>query len=71
MIRQMVEGLAARLKADGKDLAGWQRLLRAYAILGEKDAAMRALAEARNAFAGDSASLSQLDALAASLGLGS
>jgi cytochrome c-type biogenesis protein CcmH len=71
MIRPMVEGLAARLKADGKDLAGWQRLLRAYAILGEKDAAMRALAEARNAFAGDSASLSRLEALAASLGLGS
>ena len=35
MIHQMVEGLAARLKANGKDLAGWQRLLRAYAMLGE------------------------------------
>jgi cytochrome c-type biogenesis protein CcmH len=71
MIRQMVEALAARLKADGRDLAGWQRLLHAYAMLGEKDTAMRALAEARKAFAGDSASLSQLEALAASLGLGS
>jgi cytochrome c-type biogenesis protein CcmH len=71
MIRQMVEGLAARLRADGKDLAGWQRLLRVYAVLGEKDEALRALAEARKAFAGDSAALSQLDALAASLGLGS
>ena len=71
MIEQMVEGLAARLKTNGKDPAGWQRLLRAYAILGEKDKASRALAEARKALAGDSAALSQLYALAESLGLGS
>jgi cytochrome c-type biogenesis protein CcmH len=71
MIHQMIEGLAERLKANAKDLAGWQRLLRAYVILGEKDKALRALAEARNAFAGDAASLAQLDALAERLGLGS
>ena len=71
MIHQMVARLAARLKANGQDLAGWQRLVRAYATLGEKDKALQALIEARNAFAGDSASLSQLDALAQSLGLGS
>jgi cytochrome c-type biogenesis protein CcmH len=70
MIRQMVERLATRLKTNGQDLAGWQRLVHAYAMLGEKDKALRALAEARNAFAGDNASLSQLDALAESLGLG-
>ena len=71
MIHQMVERLAARLKVNGQDLAGWQRLVRAYAMLGEKDKALKALTEARNAFASDSASLSQLDALAQSLGLGS
>jgi cytochrome c-type biogenesis protein CcmH len=71
MIHQMVERLAARLKVNSQDLAGWHRLVRAYASLGEKDKALQALTEARNAFAGDGASLSQLDALAQSLGLGS
>ncbi|GGF33424.1 cytochrome c-type biogenesis protein CycH [Aliidongia dinghuensis] len=34
-IRGMVEGLAARLEAHPDDLAGWQRLARAYVVLGE------------------------------------
>ena len=34
MIAQMVDGLAERLKRDGRDLAGWQRLINAYAVLG-------------------------------------
>src|SRR5690606_24874944 len=71
MIQQMVEGLAQRLEADGKDLAGWQRLLRAYTVLGEKDKANEALTKARKAFAGDDASLAALDDLARRLGLDS
>ena len=31
---KMVEGLAARLKDNGKDLEGWMRLLRSYMVLG-------------------------------------
>ena len=35
MIRGMVEGLAARLKANPDDFAGWMRLGRARSVLGE------------------------------------
>lgn len=69
MIDQMVGRLAERLKANGHDLAGWQRLLRAYAVLGQKDKATDALAEARKIFSGDRTSLSALDELARRLGL--
>jgi cytochrome c-type biogenesis protein CcmH len=34
-IRGMVEGLAAKLQANPDDLPGWQRLARAYVVLGE------------------------------------
>ena len=71
MVAGMVEGLAQRLKSDGKDLAGWQRLLRAYTVLGRRDDARAALAEARRNFAGDARALSDLSGLAATLGLGS
>ena len=69
MIDQMVAGLAERLKTDSRDLAGWERLLRAYATLGQKDKASEALAEARKAFAEDQTSLSTLNDLARKLGL--
>jgi cytochrome c-type biogenesis protein CcmH len=71
MIAGMVEGLARRLKENGKDLPGWQRLLNAYVVLNRKSDARAALAEARRHFAGDERALSELSALAASLGLGS
>ncbi len=71
MIQQMVDGLAERLEADGKDLAGWQRLVHAYAVLGQNDKASEALSKARKAFAGDETSLSALDELARRLGLDS
>jgi cytochrome c-type biogenesis protein CcmH len=71
MIAQMVDGLAVRLKSNGRDLPGWLRLMRAYAVLDRKDDARAALAEARRNFAGDADALAQLAALAASLGLGS
>jgi len=71
MIAGMVEGLAQRLKENGRDLPGWQRLLNAYVVLDRKSDARAALAEARRHFAGDERALSELSALAASLGLGS
>ena len=49
----MVNGLAARLKQNPKDAAGWQRLIRAYAVMGRRDDAKSALAEARRNFAAD------------------
>ncbi len=42
MIRTMVEGLAAKLEANRDDLAGWQRLARAYEVLGENDKRLQA-----------------------------
>jgi cytochrome c-type biogenesis protein CcmH len=71
MINQMVAGLAARLEKDGKDLAGWQRLVRAYVVLGRKADAASALESARRNFAGDEAALAELAQTAKSLGIGS
>jgi cytochrome c-type biogenesis protein CcmH len=71
MIAQMVQGLAQRLKANGRDLAGWLRLVNAYAVLDRKDDARAALAEARRNFAGDAGALAELTRLATSLRIGS
>ena len=71
MIAQMVDGLAQRLKRDGRDLAGWQRLINAYAVLGRGQDARQALSEARRNFPADEQALAALAALAKSLGLGS
>lgn len=71
MIAGMVEGLHQRLKAQGKDAEGWQKLLRSYAVLGETAKAKAALSEARAALAGDAGGLAALDALARDMGLGS
>jgi cytochrome c-type biogenesis protein CcmH len=46
MIRGMVDGLAAKLKADPEDLDGWLRLARAYTVLGERDKAADAYEQA-------------------------
>ncbi len=71
MIASMVAGLAARLEKDGRDLAGWQRLVRAYMVMGRKEDAIAALGRARKVFADEPQSLSELTALARNLGLGS
>jgi len=71
MIAQMVDGLAQRLKSNGRDLPGWLRLLNAYAVLDRKDDARAALAEARRNFDGDAGALAELAKAATTLGLGS
>jgi cytochrome c-type biogenesis protein CcmH len=71
MIAGMVDGLAKRLERDGRDLAGWLRLVNAYAVLDRKEDARAALAKARAQFPGDEQALAQLSALAQTLGLGS
>jgi len=61
MIRTMVARLADKLKQDASDVAGWERLLRAYMVLGEHDKAQAAAADARKALAGDPDKLRRLD----------
>jgi len=47
----MVQQLADRLQSSPNDLDGWLRLIRAYAVLGNKDKAAQALTTARGVFA--------------------
>ena len=68
-IAAMVAGLAARLKAQPNDGAGWQRLIRAYAVLKQNDKARQALADARKALAAHPDQIAALDAEQKSLGL--
>ena len=70
-IRPFVDGLAARLKSDGRDLPGWLKLMRAYKVLGRDSEAAAALKDARQNFQGDEKSLAEIDQAAKSLGLGS
>jgi cytochrome c-type biogenesis protein CcmH len=70
-IAQMVDGLAERLKADGRDASGWARLIRAYVVLGRRDDALNALSHARAGLKDDEAGLAQVEDLARQLGLGS
>jgi cytochrome c-type biogenesis protein CcmH len=58
----MVDGLAARLRANPDDPAGWVRLVRAYTVLGETDRRDAALAEARSRYAGRADVLAALTA---------
>ena len=67
--RQMVAGLAARLKTDPNDAAGWQRLIRAYAVLGQPADAKSALATARKTFFNDKDVMAGLEAEASELKL--
>ena len=67
--KAMVAGLAARLKDNPDDAAGWQRLIRAYSVLGQRAEAQDALATARKTFSGKTDVLAQLDAQAKELKL--
>jgi len=49
-IRAMVAGLAARLQAQPNDPAGWGRLVRSYAVLGDGGRRDAAMAQARRLF---------------------
>ncbi|HET6838307.1 MAG TPA: c-type cytochrome biogenesis protein CcmI, partial [Bradyrhizobium sp.] len=61
MIRGMVERLATRLKQNGDDVEGWLRLVRAYMVMGDRDKAKGASADARQAVAGDAERLRALN----------
>jgi cytochrome c-type biogenesis protein CcmH len=61
MIQGMVAGLAARLEAKPDDAAGWVRLVRAYAVMGDIGRRDAAYAAARARYAKAPQVLQQLD----------
>jgi cytochrome c-type biogenesis protein CcmH len=60
-IRSMVDALAARLKANPDDPAGWARLIRSYAVLGDDANHAAAIAHARTLFKDRPEALRQLE----------
>lgn len=68
-IRQMVDGLAERLRSDGGELGEWQRVIRSYIVLGDQAKAAEALKDARAALAAKPEEIKQLNAYAKSLPL--
>jgi cytochrome c-type biogenesis protein CcmH len=69
MIRGMVAKLADRLHANGSDVEGWLRLVRAYTVLGEVGKAKTAAADARRALASHPDEVKRIDDLVKGLGL--
>jgi len=68
-VRGMVQKLADRLHADGSDVEGWLRLVRAYVVLGEQEKAKGAVADAKRALADRPDDVKRIDDLVRSLGL--
>jgi cytochrome c-type biogenesis protein CcmH len=69
MVRGLVTKLADRLHADGNDVDGWLRLVRAYVVLGDQQKAKSAVADARRALDQHPEQVKRIDDLAKSLGL--
>jgi cytochrome c-type biogenesis protein CcmH len=69
MIRGMVERLATRLHEDGSDVEGWLRLVRAYMVLGEREHARDAIADAHRALVNEPDKIRRLDEGVKGLGL--
>lgn len=69
MIEGMVSGLAARLKQNPKDRAGWERLIRARMVLGQTQQAAADYRDASRAFAGSPADQQALRSAASQLGV--
>ncbi len=69
MIRGMVARLADRLHDNGADVEGWLRLVRAYVVLGDRDKAKAAVADAKRALADHPDEIKRIDDLVKGLGL--
>jgi len=69
MIRDMVDGLDAKLKADPSDADRWIMLMRSRVTLGETAKAQKAYNDAQNAFRNDGAKLKKIKEAAAVLGI--
>jgi cytochrome c-type biogenesis protein CcmH len=65
----MVARLADRLDKDGSDFDGWLQLVRSYVVLGDRNKAMEAAANARQTIAGNTEKQQRLDEFVKSLGL--
>jgi cytochrome c-type biogenesis protein CcmH len=63
MVRGMVGRLAARLHGNSADVEGWLRLMRAYVVLGDRDKAKDAAAEAKRALVDRPDELRRVDEL--------
>jgi cytochrome c-type biogenesis protein CcmH len=68
-IRGMVDGLAARLQAQGGTAQEWAQLVRARAVLGDRAAASQALKAGLAQHATDAAGVEQLRAVASEAGV--
>jgi cytochrome c-type biogenesis protein CcmH len=68
-IRAMVDGLDARLAADGGSAEEWSRLVRAYVVLRETGKVQATLQRARTALAADTAALAAFNGAIADLGI--
>lgn len=69
MIAGMVAGLDARLREEGGTVDEWQRLIRAYMVMGQSEEASAALSRARVALQGEPEGIERVDAFAARLGV--
>jgi cytochrome c-type biogenesis protein CcmH len=69
MIQSMVEGLEQRLKSEPDDLEGWQRLMRARTVLGDRAKAKSAYETARQQFKDRPEAVAALSASARELGI--
>jgi len=69
MIRGMVSRLAGRLRDNGADVEGWLRLVRAYTVLGDRDKARNAAADAKRALVDHPDEIKRIDELVKGLGL--
>jgi cytochrome c-type biogenesis protein CcmH len=71
MIAGMVAGLEQRLARDGRDVNDWQKLIRAFMVMGDKAKAEAALRNARAALSANKDGLAAVNAAAKELGIGS
>ncbi len=69
MITGMVDGLDQKLAANGDDIEGWLKLIRARTVLGDTEKATQALAKAAAQFKGKPKELSAINILAKELKL--
>ena len=69
MARGMVQRLADRLHSGGGTVDEWLRLVQAYVVLGDRDKAKGAVADAKHALADHPDAIKQLDELAKQLSL--
>jgi cytochrome c-type biogenesis protein CcmH len=69
MVETMVARLAERLQRDGSDIEGWLRLVRSYMVLGDRNKALSAVADARRALASEPDKLHRIDEFVKELGL--